>query len=464
MGIMDSIKNKFYNSDAGRVLNDSNYPSTPYGSDFIPEYINTTGQKRFSSESSIPNLPKTENMFFVYFSLNPETQAMINKKRALISYLVGDSSSEKPTNVAEKNLASTIKSSLNKLKDNFLNSISPSLTKMSKNMSSSSEKSETGSSISTASNSKSFGDYIPDKFLLNQLSFELSKFVKQIDKPSINFEVKEYNEYNRKRLVYDKVNYSPISVTFYDVKENPVQQFLFAYLKIIHNDFLCKDYTHYNKKIVTNKFDHDINDWGFSIDSGFRLIDKISICEYYMNKMMVYTIENPVIESISFGSNKTGSYTPNEITVKFKYEGITNDLLDVQPYNVQWTADKSYLKSMINANITAEMATFLNVRYKSGTEMGVDTAVSFIKGILDAPKEERWEKIKSQSLDTLRKLGFADEVNTVNNLTKTVENFNNADDKGKYLLKMTDDPSSAVGEILGGGSTTSSTSLLKSFF
>ena len=182
-----------------------------------------------------------------------------------------------------------------------------------------------------------------------------------------------------------------------------------------------------------------------------------------MNKMMVYTIENPMIESISFGTNKTGSYNPNEITVKFKYEGLTNDLLDVQPYNVQWSNDKSYLKSMINANITAEMATFLNVRYKSGTEMGVDTAVSFIKGILDAPKEERWDKIKSQSLDTLRKLGFADEVNLAKRVESDINAFNNSDNKGKYLLKMTDDPSSTVGQVLGGGSTTSSTSLLKSF-
>lgn len=469
MGILDSISNKFLNSDVGRVLLDENsYASTPYGSDFIPEYVTTTGQKRFSTASAIPNLPKMETMFFVYFSLNPEAQKMIDKKQALINYLVsGTASDATNTNSAEQNMNNSLKSATDGIIKAFSDKWSSSLNNLASKFGLSggkSEESSVGNSISTVQNSKSYGDYIPDKYLLSQLSFELSKFVKQIDKPSISFEVKEHNEYNRKRLVYDKINYSPIKVTFYDVKDNPVQQFLFAYLKIINNNFLCKDFNNYRKQIVTNRFDQDITEWGFSLDSNFRLIDKISIIEYYMDKMMVYTIENPVIDSINFGSNKMGSFAPNEITVSFRYEGITNDLLDVQPYNTSWSNDKTYLKSMINANITDEMATFLNMRYKSGTSMGIDTAVSFIKGVLDAPSEERWDKIKSQSLDTLRKLGFADEINIVNKLTDDYDNFKNSDDKGKYLLKMTDDPSSFIGELMNNGSTSSASSLLKSFF
>ena len=52
--ILNSIANKFYNSDAGRVLLDSenSYAQTPYGTDFIPEYVTTTGQKRFSTAAA----------------------------------------------------------------------------------------------------------------------------------------------------------------------------------------------------------------------------------------------------------------------------------------------------------------------------------------------------------------------------------------------------------------------------
>lgn len=467
MGILNSITNKFYNSDLGRLLHDSNgYASTQYATNFIPEYIMTTGQKRFNTTAGIPNLPKVETMFFVYFSINPQAQVMINKKKTLINYLVETTASDTPSrDLATTNLANTMINSSQKLINEFNNQISSTINNISQRFTGSKiiNTENNYSSIPTSDNSKSQADYIPDKFLLNRLSFELSKFVKSIDKPSIDFEVKEYNEYNRKRLVYDKINYGPMKISFYDVKDNPVEQFFFAYLKLINNNFLCKNYLNYNKKIITNNFDTDITDWGFDTDSNFRLIDKISIVEYYMDKMMVYTVENPVIQNINFGTNKVGSFNANEISITFKYEGITNDLLDVQPYNTNLGNDKSYLKSMINSNITPEMANFLNVRYKDGASMGIDTAVSFIKGILDAPSSERWSVIKSQTLDTLRKLGFSDEINLTKRLTDDVTNFKNSDNKGKYLLKMSDDPSSFVGEVINNGSTSAASSLLKMF-
>lgn len=467
--LLKGITNKFYNSDAGRVLLDkeNSYAQTPYGSEFIPEYVTTTGQKRFSTEAAIPNLPKPETLYFVHFDLNPRTQEIINKKKALINYLVsGTATDANNSSSAIANLTAGIKKSLNGIKEKFNNKYSSTLTALGGlfNKKDKTTNVTTYANIPTEDNSKSFGDYMPEGYILRQLSFELSKFVKSIDKPTINFTVNEHNEYNRKRLVYDKMDFGDLKISFWDVKENPVERFLMAYLKIISNDFLCKSYQDFRRQIVTNEFDRKPLDWGFDLDSNFRLIEKISVVEYYMDKMMVYTYENPVITSITFGTNKMGSWNPNEINVTFKYEGFTNDLLDITPYNIEWEEDKTYMKSMVNANITAQMANFMNVRYKSGLSMGVDTAVSFIKGVLDAPKEERWKTIKEQSIDTLRKLGFSDEVNLVNRLTDNYDNYKSALNKGKYLLKMTDDPSSFLGEVINNGSTSSASGLLKMFF
>lgn len=467
--LLKGITNKFYNSDAGRVLLDkeNSYAQTTYGSEFIPEYVTTTGQKRFSTEAAIPNLPKPETLYFVHFDLNPRTQEIINKKKALINYLVsGTATDANNSSSAIANLTAGIKKSLNGIKEKFNNKYSSTLTALGGlfNKKNKTTNVTTYANIPTEDNSKSFGDYMPEGYILRQLSFELSKFVKSIDKPTINFTVNEHNEYNRKRLVYDKMDFGDLKISFWDVKENPVERFLMAYLKIISNDFLCKSYQDFRRQIVTNEFDRKPLDWGFDLDSNFRLIEKISVVEYYMDKMMVYTYENPVITSITFGTNKMGSWNPNEINVTFKYEGFTNDLLDITPYNIEWEEDKTYMKSMVNANITAQMANFMNVRYKSGLSMGVDTAVSFIKGVLDAPKEERWKTIKEQSIDTLRKLGFSDEVNLVNRLTDNYNNYKSAPNKGKYLLKMTDDPSSFLGEVINNGSTSSASGLLKMFF
>lgn len=389
--LISGVTNKFYNSNAVKALSGVDYLSTAYGQDFIPEYTNLEGQKKYQTKAPIPNLPKPETMFFVYFSLNSEVQTLINQKKSLIEYLTRLSAVDAETNA----------------------------------------------------------DYLPDKFILRQLSFELSKFVKTISKPKINIEVKQFNEYNRPRLVNEKLSYGDLNISFYDVKENPVQQFFFTYLKVINDTFLCKDYTDYDKKILLHQFDTDPTHWGWNLDSYFNFIDKISVIEMYMDKMMVYTYMNPKITSIDFGTGKIGSWAPNEVNVSFKFEGITNDLLDIEPYTTTFGTEesKAYLKSMINSNITGNMATFLNKRYKEGVQFTVENAVAFIKGILDAPSEERWDKFKSQLLDTARKLGFANETNFVLQVQKTIENYDKSEDKGKYILKVVDDPSSIIGKV-----------------
>lgn len=476
MSLLSGIKNKLYNSSGFKALTGQDYLSTSYGSDFIPEYTVTDTQKRYSSASSIPNLPKPETMFFVYFNLNAKAQMLINKKRALIEYLSKLNAQNVQSN---KDLTAQQKSNENSAKgvmeyvSNSIDSFTSSLANTFQNA-----KKELSNAVGQAlgidninGELKTSADYIPDKMILRQLAYELSKFVKSIEKPSIKYNIKEYNEYNRRRLCYDKREYSPIKITFYDVKENPVQQFFFSYLKLIDDTYLCKNSTNYKKQIYTKKWDIDATDWGFNVDSNFRLIDSISIIEMYMDRMMVYTLENPVLESINFGTNNLGSFKANEITVTFQYEGITNDLLvgesasAIEPYNVvlDKSDDKAYLKSMINSKINPDIATFLQMRYKDGVAFGLDNAMSFIKGIMDAPSDERWDKLTSQLLDTGRKLGFANEINTIIKADETIDNFKNSEDKSKYLFKMLDDPTSIVGTMTASNITSSSNSILNLF-
>lgn len=451
--LISGVTNKFYNSNAVKALSGVDYLSTAYGQDFIPEYTNLEGQKKYQTKAPIPNLPKPETMFFVYFSLNSEVQTLINQKKSLIEYLTRLSAQQASTNVSESYQNSVSEDTNKSFFDTISDSISSTISSVSNSLSNL-KKGVTDAiggalGISADVDAETNADYLPDKFILRQLSFELSKFVKTISKPKINIEVKQFNEYNRPRLVNEKLSYGDLNISFYDVKENPVQQFFFTYLKVINDTFLCKDYTDYDKKILLHQFDTDPTHWGWNLDSYFNFIDKISVIEMYMDKMMVYTYMNPKITSIDFGTGKIGSWAPNEVNVSFKFEGITNDLLDIEPYTTTFGTEesKAYLKSMINSNITGNMATFLNKRYKEGVQFTVENAVSFIKGILDAPSEERWDKFKSQLLDTARKLGFANETNFVLQVQKTIENYDKSEDKGKYILKVVDDPSSIIGKV-----------------
>ena len=85
--LKNDVTNKIYNSSSFKAITGQDWISTSYGNNIIPEYTKTDTQKRYMTSASIPNLPKPETMFFVYFNLNSKAQLLINKKRELIEYL-----------------------------------------------------------------------------------------------------------------------------------------------------------------------------------------------------------------------------------------------------------------------------------------------------------------------------------------------------------------------------------------
>lgn len=67
---------------------------------------------------------------------------------------------------------------------------------------------------------------------------EYSLLVKDIKLPSFKFDVKEYNQYNRKRLVQTAINYDPITITFHDDNANSINKLWYAYYTYYYADAL----------------------------------------------------------------------------------------------------------------------------------------------------------------------------------------------------------------------------------
>ena len=168
---------------------------------------------------------------------------------------------------------------------------------------------------------------------------------------------------------------------------------------------------------------------------------------------MVYTIENPVITAIKWGDSKMGDFSANDIQVTFKYEGITNDLVDITPYNVDWTKkinnDVAYTRYMVNKEIKRDVATFLQTRYNTVSNNIGSDITSIIKGYMNGDVKFSWNTLKNQALDTARKYGMANEANTIAQAEQTIKNFNSKDGKGKskYLVNMATDPTSLIGKM-----------------
>lgn len=437
--------------------------STPAGGNIIPDTVVTKGMKMFSTQAENANLPKPKTLYFVYFNLNPDLPKYIAYKTELVKELSGkeiDGSDVNAMTVATNNVINNMFKGA--AKSMGLGDLWDKADKMVQEK----KQAQQGNL-----QRMSLADYIPDIDVFNKLSYEISKLVKGYDKPSVNFDVSELNEYNRKRLVYKDVKYQDVTVTFYDVKDNPIQQFFNAYLKFICGDFLCKDHNLWEAPINNNHWQNaegyktvegktvnptyvgNLNSYGFNIDSNFRLINRISFCEYYMDRLMVYTIENPVITAIKWGDSKMGDFSSNDIQVTFKYEGITNDLVDITPYNVDWTKkinnDVAYTRYMVNKEIKRDVATFLQTRYNTVSNNIGSDITSIIKGYMNGDVKFSWNTLKNQALDTARKYGFANEANTIAQAQQTIKNFNSKDGKGKskYLVNMATDPTSLIGKM-----------------
>lgn len=170
-----------------------------------------------------------------------------------------------------------------------------------------------------------------DTFSSSIKNSELSKFVIGVTKPTITYSTKKMNQYNRIKYVYDNVEYGDLKITFMDVKNSTVEQAFFEYLSQNNNDFnnkhseLNRDGA-YDKYAPNNTYEYK-HEWGLHNRSNERMFKSITIAEMYFDRLMVYTVENPLLTSINFGENKIGDYSPNEISVTFKVEGITNDIV-----------------------------------------------------------------------------------------------------------------------------------------
>lgn len=60
--------------------------------------------------------------------------------------------------------------------------------------------------------------------------------VRDVKLPSYKFDVKEYNQYNRKRLVQTKINYDPVSITFHDDTAGIMTEMWHAYYTYYYAD------------------------------------------------------------------------------------------------------------------------------------------------------------------------------------------------------------------------------------
>ena len=425
---------------------------TAYGGKITPEINVNYAQKLFATTSGAPNMPKPQSMFRVFFRINSDYDMWREQKNELINFTTR---AEMVNNLSESQEETGTFSKLLGVDENV--------------------KSATSTSASLkkwATSSKNVDiadlDTIIDSVANHVLSYELSQLVKSYTLPTITMETTTMNEYNRRRNLYlSGTKYGDLSLSFYDVKENPAQQFFFNYLKLINNDFFMKGNTNWDRRSAVNKWhvsespssknltstnvSYDYNPFGYTTDTNNQLITTIYVCEYFCDIMVVYALKNPKIKTIDFGGASKDSMASKEIKVTFAIEGITNDMTDLASslFNTDSGVLKkaAYYRSMVNAPITKEMAGFLNTRYLSETSFFSGVVNSILSTYISGEKNFGWSSLKENIKDTARMIGQAQSVNEAEKFQTTIRNYTkkNSHDRWQYLHSMSQDPTSVIG-------------------
>ena len=224
------------------------------GGNTIAEPTLTKAQKTFSTKDVNPNFPKPKTLYFVYFHLNPALESRIQYKNKFIKTLIESGNKDGMTVNRDSlnNMSAEVYSQLKSTLDKTYDSKKTSDILLNNNELSDKGLATVNETIKDYTAETATLDFIPTHDMFKTLSFEISKLVKNYDKPSVVFDTAEFNEYNRKRHIYTGVKYNDINISFYDVKESPVQQFFIAYLKFICSDFFCKSAGVWERPIENN--------------------------------------------------------------------------------------------------------------------------------------------------------------------------------------------------------------------
>ena len=144
--------------------------------------------------------------------------------------------------------------------------------------------------------------------------------VKSIDKPRVDLMSVELNQYNRKRLVYTKAEYHPITIKMHDTVDDIPLRIWIDYFTYYFGDSRKKNSQAYNQSIVNSTL-YDSSGWGFRpVEDNKNFFDRIELYTMFGGHYTQLNYINPKIEAINNGDYDQTSSDLEDISLTFRYE------------------------------------------------------------------------------------------------------------------------------------------------
>jgi len=159
----------------------------------------------------------------------------------------------------------------------------------------------------------------------NGISFK----IKGIDKPSVDLQVRELNQYNRKRYAYVKTEYKPVTITIYDTVDNAPFDLWIQYFAYYFGDVRLKSPTTMQSSPVDSVFD-DSTGWGLRpLTEQISFFTTLDLYALYNKKYTKTSYLNPKISTIDWGAYESSDSSLAEIRMTLEYETLQYDSGDI---------------------------------------------------------------------------------------------------------------------------------------
>lgn len=151
---------------------------------------------------------------------------------------------------------------------------------------------------------------------------EVGLLVKTAELPKFNFDTVTKNQYNRKKIVYTKINYDPVNLTLHDDSAGIVNALWAIYYGYYIGDRQNPQAAYNENKYRTTKTPIDNFRYGMDNDLTEPFFKSVSIYTMSRRRFLGYTLVNPRIKSWSHGQVDYSAGDFLESSMQLEYEAV----------------------------------------------------------------------------------------------------------------------------------------------
>jgi len=164
---------------------------------------------------------------------------------------------------------------------------------------------------------------------LDDVSIGVSFKIRSIDKPKIDLQATELNQYNRKRWVYTKTEYSPLNIRMFDTVDNRPLYMWKDYFLYYFGDSRANKESVMNEMPVNATFG-DSTGWGLRpLSETLSFFSRIELYSISNKRYTQVNYLNPKITAIDWQQHETSSSDLEEVSMSLRYEAL--EYFDEQP-------------------------------------------------------------------------------------------------------------------------------------